>query len=239
MQHDPADSNFPKCPANDKDTGVQVKVVVRAEPRCSQQVAIISGNTVAPQDGTKQSLQHLASTKHAAGGGSGHEPAMAGYVGKGMLAAAVAGDVFASPTTEAILAAIRAVTGPPGALLLVTNYTGEPVSEYMPIYPQVHVLPTFIRKTKLPSLSLDPLHNAGDRLNFGMAAEQARLEGFEVCAGPPLTVHLYISVVDTIINGAGTANLSHSKMHHKHAINNNKHAISGMKHSGIHIEVGH
>lgn len=59
-----------------------------------------------------------------AGGGSGHEPAHAGYVGTGMLTAAVAGDVFASPPTEAVLAAIRAVTGPPGVLLIVKNYTG-------------------------------------------------------------------------------------------------------------------
>ncbi|KAG2493199.1 hypothetical protein HYH03_008619 [Edaphochlamys debaryana] len=59
------------------------------------------------------------------GGGSGHEPAHAGYVGEGMLAAAVCGDVFASPSTEAVLAAIRAVTGPGGCLLVVKNYTGD------------------------------------------------------------------------------------------------------------------
>ena len=59
------------------------------------------------------------------GGGSGHEPAHAGYVGKGMLTAAVAGDVFASPPTEAVLAAIRAVTHAPGVLLIVKNYTGR------------------------------------------------------------------------------------------------------------------
>ncbi len=48
------------------------------------------------------------------GGGSGHEPAHAGYVGRGMLSAAVAGDVFTSPAPGAVLAAIRAVTGSPG-----------------------------------------------------------------------------------------------------------------------------
>ncbi|KAK9915864.1 hypothetical protein WJX75_005396 [Coccomyxa subellipsoidea] len=77
------------------------------------------------------------------GGGSGHEPAHAGYVGRGMLTAAVAGDVFASPPTEAVLAAVRAVTHAPGVLLIVKNYTG-------------------------------------DRLNFGLAAEQARAEGYKV-----------------------------------------------------------
>ncbi|ESQ30694.1 hypothetical protein EUTSA_v10011337mg [Eutrema salsugineum] len=90
------------------------------------------------------------------GGGSGHEPAQAGYVGEGMLTAAICGDVFASPPVDSILAGIRAVTGPMGCLLVVTNYTG-------------------------------------DRLNFGLAAEQAKTEGFKVetvivgddCALPP------------------------------------------------------
>lgn len=59
------------------------------------------------------------------GGGSGHEPAHAGYVGDGMLTAAVAGDVFTSPSTDAVLAAIEAVVGPAGALLIVKNYTGD------------------------------------------------------------------------------------------------------------------
>jgi dihydroxyacetone kinase len=59
------------------------------------------------------------------GGGSGHEPAHAGYVGSGMLHAAVAGDVFTSPSVDAVLAAIRAVAGPAGVLLIVKNYTGD------------------------------------------------------------------------------------------------------------------
>ncbi|XP_052489062.1 putative 3,4-dihydroxy-2-butanone kinase isoform X1 [Gossypium raimondii] len=77
------------------------------------------------------------------GGGSGHEPAQAGYVGEGLLTASICGDVFASPTVDSILAGIRAVTGPMGCLLVVTNYTG-------------------------------------DRLNFGLAAEQARSEGYKI-----------------------------------------------------------
>lgn len=59
------------------------------------------------------------------GGGSGHEPAHAGFVGRGMLTAAVCGDVFASPSVDAILTAILAVTGPLGCLLIVKNYTGD------------------------------------------------------------------------------------------------------------------
>ena len=59
------------------------------------------------------------------GGGSGHEPAHAGYIGQGMLSAAVLGNVFASPSVSQILAAIRCVTGPMGTLLIVKNYTGD------------------------------------------------------------------------------------------------------------------
>ncbi|KXX80588.1 Dihydroxyacetone kinase [Madurella mycetomatis] len=59
------------------------------------------------------------------GGGSGHEPAWSGYVGDNLLAAAVAGDVFASPSTKQILAAIDAVPSDKGTLLVITNYTGD------------------------------------------------------------------------------------------------------------------
>ena len=59
------------------------------------------------------------------GGGSGHEPSHAGFVGKGMLTAAVCGDVFASPSVDAVLAGILAVTGEAGCLLIVKNYTGD------------------------------------------------------------------------------------------------------------------
>lgn len=59
------------------------------------------------------------------GGGAGHEPAHAGYVGPGLLHAAISGDVFTSPSTDAVLTAIRAVAGPAGAVLVVKNYTGD------------------------------------------------------------------------------------------------------------------
>ncbi|CAF94050.1 unnamed protein product, partial [Tetraodon nigroviridis] len=76
------------------------------------------------------------------GGGSGHEPAHGGYVGAGMLSAAVAGGVFASPPPASILSAILSLhnAGASGVLLIVKNYTG-------------------------------------DRLNFGLATEQARNHG--------------------------------------------------------------
>lgn len=59
------------------------------------------------------------------GGGSGHEPAHAGYVGRGMLTAAVAGAVFASPPPVSILSALRAIRSPAGTLMIVKNYTGD------------------------------------------------------------------------------------------------------------------
>lgn len=79
------------------------------------------------------------------GGGSGHEPAHLGFVGYGMITAVVCGDLFASPSTAAILAAIRLVgkSNKAGVLLIVKNYTG-------------------------------------DRLNFGLAAKRAQLEGINV-----------------------------------------------------------
>lgn len=59
------------------------------------------------------------------GGGSGHEPLHAGYVGDGMLSAAVAGEVFTSPTPDQIYEAITAVNQGKGVLLIVKNYSGD------------------------------------------------------------------------------------------------------------------
>jgi len=100
------------------EPGSGVRILARADWR-SEQVAVLSG------------------------GGAGHEPSHAGFVGRGMLTAAVSGEVFASPSVAAVLAGLRHCCGKPGALLVVKNYTG-------------------------------------DRLNFGLAAEQARREGLHV-----------------------------------------------------------
>ncbi len=75
-------------------------VVVRAEKKESK-VALISG------------------------GGSGHEPAHGGFVGTGMLDAAVAGPVFTSPTPDQIYEGIKAVATDAGVLMIVKNYTGD------------------------------------------------------------------------------------------------------------------
>ncbi len=81
-----------------------IKVVVRGDPEDDpddDKVAVISG------------------------GGSGHEPSHVGWVADGLLKAAVCGDVFASPSVDAVLAGILAVTGDAGCLLVVKNYTGD------------------------------------------------------------------------------------------------------------------
>jgi ATP-dependent dihydroxyacetone kinase len=59
------------------------------------------------------------------GGGAGHEPSHVGFVGRGLLTAAIAGDIFVSPTADAVLAGILAVTGRAGCLLIVKNFTGD------------------------------------------------------------------------------------------------------------------
>ena len=88
-------------PGSDRLPGHRVMFRADARQNRDKQVAIISG------------------------GGSGHEPAHAGYIGSGMLSAAVAGEVFTSPDTDSIFEAVKTVVGKPGALLVVKNYTGD------------------------------------------------------------------------------------------------------------------
>ncbi|KAL6330546.1 hypothetical protein AAG906_040477 [Vitis piasezkii] len=77
----------------------------------------------------RSSRKKLKGTKRVSpGGGSGHKPAHAGFVGEGMLATAICGDVFTSPSLDSILADIRAITGPMGAFPIVKNYTGDRLS---------------------------------------------------------------------------------------------------------------
>ncbi|XP_025062693.1 triokinase/FMN cyclase isoform X2 [Alligator sinensis] len=109
---------------------------------CNPAIQLLQGHRVALRSDLENVRGRVALLS---GGGSGHEPAHAGYIGKGMLTGVVAGAVFTSPAVGSILAAIRAVTqaGSAGTLLIVKNYTG-------------------------------------DRLNFGLALEQARAEGADV-----------------------------------------------------------
>ena len=59
------------------------------------------------------------------GGGSGHEPAHAGFVGTGMLDAAVCGDVFASPSQVQIYNALKLTASDKGTLMIIKNYSGD------------------------------------------------------------------------------------------------------------------
>ena len=85
------------------------------------------------------------------GGGSGHEPAHAGFVGPGMLTAAVCGEVFASPSVEAVLAGILAVTGEAGCLLIVNAFK-KTYSASRLVIVFVHCL--FVDKSSNPSNGL-------------------------------------------------------------------------------------
>lgn len=85
-------------------------------------LAILDTENIIIRYPTEKSLDEVAIIS---GGGSGHEPAQAGYVGDGLLSAAVAGDVFTSPSTDSVLAAIRHCNNKNGVLLIVTNYTGD------------------------------------------------------------------------------------------------------------------
>src|SRR3990172_2364942 len=62
------------------------------------------------------------------GGGSGHEPMHAGFVGRGMLDAACPGHIFTSPTPDQVQAATKAVEGGAGVLHIVKNYTGDVIN---------------------------------------------------------------------------------------------------------------
>ncbi|KAL7991999.1 hypothetical protein Chor_016255 [Crotalus horridus] len=109
---------------------------------CNPNLQLLNGHRVA----LRSDLENIeGKVALISGGGSGHEPAHAGYIGRGMLTAVVAGPVFTSPAVGSILAAIRTVkqAGAVGTLLIVKNYTG-------------------------------------DRLNFGLALEQAQAEEISV-----------------------------------------------------------
>ncbi|HCM90318.1 MULTISPECIES: dihydroxyacetone kinase subunit DhaK [Vagococcus] len=59
------------------------------------------------------------------GGGSGHEPSHAGFVGRGMLSAAVCGEIFTSPTPDQVLEGIKAADTGAGVMLIIKNYSGD------------------------------------------------------------------------------------------------------------------
>ena len=104
--------NDPKKAADEAMEGM-----VLAQPQILRR---ISDRRIVVQPGPRKGKVGLI-----CGGGSGHEPAHVGYVGRGMLDAAVMGDVFTSPTLGDILTAIKAVNGDAGILLIIWNYGGD------------------------------------------------------------------------------------------------------------------
>ncbi len=105
---------------NDPNEAVQdmLEGLVMAYPQKLQRLA---ETTVV----TRKNVPVTGKVGLVSGGGSGHEPAHAGYVGKGMLDAAVAGEVFTSPTPDQVLEAIKAVDSGNGVFLVIKNYTGD------------------------------------------------------------------------------------------------------------------
>jgi dihydroxyacetone kinase len=106
------------------DVGSVVREALEGLVALNPQLALLEGeNTVARAD--LEAFRQSGKVAIVTGGGAGHEPAHAGYVGAGMLTAAVSGDVFASPSTDAVYAALKAVRTAAGVLVIVKNYTGD------------------------------------------------------------------------------------------------------------------
>lgn len=109
---------------NNLDTAVDeaLEGLVAANPGLN----LLKGHRVIIRNDVEE-LRKAGQVTLVSGGGSGHEPAHGGFVGKGMLTAAVAGSIFTSPPTKSILAAVRAVgkNNSGGTLIIVKNYTGD------------------------------------------------------------------------------------------------------------------
>ncbi|KAJ53452.1 dihydroxyacetone kinase-like protein [Clostridium tetanomorphum] len=95
-----------------------IQGMVAAHPQYIKKLE--QGNIIVRKDAPIKDKVALVS-----GGGSGHEPSHGGYVGQGMLTAAVAGEVFTSPTPDQVYEAIKAVDGGKGVLLIIKNYSGD------------------------------------------------------------------------------------------------------------------
>lgn len=93
--------------------------MIKANPKIIQPIPNTLGVVRADKDSMKQKVGLVS------GGGAGHEPAHNGYVGKGMLTAAVSGQIFTSPTPDQIYEAIKAANSGEGVFLIVKNYSGD------------------------------------------------------------------------------------------------------------------
>ena len=67
-------------------------------------------------------VEHPLQVSVVSGGGSGHEPAFTGFVGKGMLSASVTGPILSSPSADQIFAALTKVDGSKGVLVIIMNH---------------------------------------------------------------------------------------------------------------------
>lgn len=103
--------------AVDKVEEQMIDGLVKAYP---DKLARVEGQTIVVRKEKKTDKVALIS-----GGGSGHEPAHGGYVGKGMLDCAVAGAVFTSPSVDQVYEGIKAIANDAGVLMVVKNYTGD------------------------------------------------------------------------------------------------------------------
>ncbi|MBR3008749.1 MAG: dihydroxyacetone kinase subunit DhaK [Stomatobaculum sp.] len=99
---------------------VEEQMIEGLQKAFPQYVKRVEGSNVLARAEKKEGKVALVS-----GGGSGHEPAHAGYVGTGMLDAAVPGAVFTSPTPDQVYEAIKAVATDKGVLMIIKNYTGD------------------------------------------------------------------------------------------------------------------
>jgi dihydroxyacetone kinase-like protein len=90
--------------------------IVKAHP---QYVKRVEGFDVLVRTNLKEKVTLVS------GGGSGHEPSHGGFVGEGMLDAAIAGEVFTSPTPDQVFEAVKAIDQGKGVLLVIKNYTGD------------------------------------------------------------------------------------------------------------------
>lgn len=99
--------------------GLVVKAL-RGFTACNPSLRLIESEKVVYNPSHNASKVSLIS-----GGGSGHEPAWSGYVGDGMLAAAINGDIFGSPSAKQVLAGLNSVKSDKGTILCITNYTGD------------------------------------------------------------------------------------------------------------------
>ncbi|KAL7534745.1 hypothetical protein ACHAXR_007064 [Thalassiosira sp. AJA248-18] len=121
---------FLNDPANAVDefiTGTLLQYPNHLRKLANNDVLLHSSFATSRDDGSHPNAQRVSLLS---GGGSGHEPSHAGYIGSNMLSGAILGGIFASPPVSSILAAIRAVTlptsqGGKGCLLIVKNYTGD------------------------------------------------------------------------------------------------------------------